>query len=182
LLEAFRSAAPYLQDTLSSVDELSPSDLSPELTRPFRGLRLWLPLLLYGVAPFRAALEEKLLLARYFRDRVAAAGFEVGPEPDLSVVTYRWVPAAMRDGRVPLDRELVNRINARIIELVRRDGRTYISSTMLEGDFTLRMACVVHRTHLETVDTLLMVLAAAAAEAERDVLAGASAAVTGSTP
>jgi glutamate/tyrosine decarboxylase-like PLP-dependent enzyme len=182
LLEAFRSAAPYLQDTLSAVDELSPSDLSPELTRPFRGLRLWLPLLLYGVAPFRAALEEKLLLARYFRERVAAAGFEVGPEPDLSVVTYRWVPVAMRDGRVPLDRERVNRINARIIELVRRDGRTYISSTMLEGDFTLRMACVVHRTHLETIETLLEVLAAAAAEAERDVLAGASAAVTGSTP
>ncbi|HEX9164670.1 MAG TPA: aminotransferase class V-fold PLP-dependent enzyme [Gemmatimonadales bacterium] len=180
LLEAFRSAAPYLQDTLSSVDELSPADLSPELTRPFRALRLWLPLLLYGVAPFRAALEEKLLLARYFRDRVQALGFEVGPEPDLSVVTYRWVPAVMRDGRRPPDRDLVNRINARIVEAVREDGQTYISSTMIDGDYTLRMACVVHRTHLDTIDTLLAVLARAAADAEA-ALAGGSAAVTGST-
>jgi len=44
------------------------------------------------------------------------------------------------------------------------------------------MACVVHRTHLETIDTLLAVLARAAADAERAVLAGSSPAVTGSTP
>jgi glutamate/tyrosine decarboxylase-like PLP-dependent enzyme len=164
------------------VDELSPADLSPELTRPFRGLRLWLPLLLYGVAPFRAALEEKLLLARYFRERVQAVGYQVGPEPDLSVVTFRWVPAEMRDRRRPLDRDLVNRINARIVEAVREDGRTYISSTLIDGDYTLRMACVVHRTHLDTIDTLLAVLARAASDAEPAVLAGSSPAVTGSTP
>jgi glutamate/tyrosine decarboxylase-like PLP-dependent enzyme len=182
LRQAFESAAPYLQDVLSSVDELSPADLSPELTRPFRGLRLWLPLMAYGVAPFRAALEEKLLLTRYFRDRVAALGFEVGPEPDLSVTTYRWVPAVMRDGRRPLDRDLVNRINARIVEAVREDGRVYISSTLIDGDFLLRLACVVHRTHLEIIETLLTVLVSAAAEAEGVVLAAPNAAVVASTP
>ena len=29
------------------------ADLSPELSRDFRGLRLWLPLMLHGVAAFR---------------------------------------------------------------------------------------------------------------------------------
>ncbi len=37
--------------------------LGPELTRDTRGLRLWLPLHLHGVAAFRAALDEKLDLA-----------------------------------------------------------------------------------------------------------------------
>jgi glutamate/tyrosine decarboxylase-like PLP-dependent enzyme len=95
LWEAHRSDASYLRDldTLASADEISPSDLSPELTRPFRGLRLWLPLKLAGVAPFRAALEEKLLLARYFHERIQAVpGFAVGPPPDLSIVTFRYVP------------------------------------------------------------------------------------------
>lgn len=170
LLRAFRSTAPYLQDTAASADELSPADLSPELTRPFRGLRLWLPLLHYGVAPFRAALEEKRLLARYFHARVADLGFWTGPEPDLSVVTYRWVPDPMRRGEVAYDRGVVNRINARIVEEVRRDGRVYISSTMIDGDYTLRMACVTHRTHLETIDLLLAVLGTAARAAERAVL------------
>lgn len=43
---------------------------SPELRRPFRGLRMWLPLQLFGVTPFRAALSETIWLARYFQERV----------------------------------------------------------------------------------------------------------------
>src|SRR5918997_1655905 len=95
LLEAHHYDASYLQDkdTLASGDEVSPADLSPELTRPFRALRLWLPLKLVGVAPFRAALEEKLLLARHFHQRMRLEdGFEVGPPPDLSIVAFRYLP------------------------------------------------------------------------------------------
>jgi glutamate/tyrosine decarboxylase-like PLP-dependent enzyme len=167
LLRAFTMEAAYMQDALAQRVELSPADLSPELTRPFRGLRLWLPLLLHGLAPFRAALEEKLHLARYFRTRVAELGFEVGPEPDLSVVIYRYVPEAMRKGGVLPDPEALNRINRRILERIHQDGRVFISSTMLGGLFTLRFACVVHRTHLETVDRFLDLLAAAAEAEER---------------
>jgi glutamate/tyrosine decarboxylase-like PLP-dependent enzyme len=159
LLAAFRSEAPYLQDTLKATEELSPTDLSPELTRPSRGPRLWLPLLVHGVAAFRAALEEKLLLARYFHREVARLGFEVGPEPDLSVVIYRYVPARMRAGDVPRDEEAINRINRAMLEAIHRDGRVFISSTDLDGAYTLRFACVVHRTHRDTVDQLLAELA-----------------------
>ena len=49
----------------------SPADLSPELTRHFRALRLWLPLQIAGVAAFRAAQSEKLALARYFHARLS---------------------------------------------------------------------------------------------------------------
>ena len=58
----------------------SPADLSPELTRHFRALRLWLPLQIAGVAAFRAAQSEKLALARYFHARLSEIdGFDPGP-------------------------------------------------------------------------------------------------------
>jgi glutamate/tyrosine decarboxylase-like PLP-dependent enzyme len=53
--------ANYMQDAL--VDNIiNPADVSPELTKHYRGLRMWFPLKIHGIAPFVACLEEKLLL------------------------------------------------------------------------------------------------------------------------
>ena len=149
--------ANYMQDAVSSDDEPSPAEISPELTKPFRGLRLWLPLKLHGVAPFRACLEEKLLLAKYFYEEVQKLGFECRLEPELSVVVYRYLP---KTGDA-------NSFNKTLLEAVVADGRVFISSTVLNGDYTLRFACLAFRTHLKTVDTLLEVLKTKVAELDR---------------
>ena len=141
----------YMQDALPEPAEISPADVSPDLTKHFRALRMWLPLILVGTEPFRAALDEKLLLARYFYREVERLGFEVGPSPELSVVTYRWVPPGA-------GLERVNRINEAIIEGVRRDGRVFLSSTMIDGRFTLRLVSLHFRTHLRMIDLALRVL------------------------
>lgn len=141
----------YMQDALGHEGELSPADISPELSKHFRALRMWLPLMLAGTAPFRAALDEKLLLARYFRGQAAAMGFEVGPPPDLSIVTFRWAPPGM-----PLAE--ANRLNQALVDGVRRDGRVFLSSTLLDGRFTLRMAALAFRTHRRTIDLTITIL------------------------
>lgn len=148
LRESHYYQAQYLQDALDVADEDSPADLSPELTKHFRGMRLWLPLQLMGVKPFRACLEEKLLLARYFHQEIKKAGFETGPEPELSVCTYRWIP---KKGDP-------NAFNKKLLEAVVEDGRIFISSTMIDGKFTLRLACLAFRTHLKQIDLLLKIL------------------------
>jgi glutamate/tyrosine decarboxylase-like PLP-dependent enzyme len=149
LLESHHYVAHYMQDALRARDELSPADLSPELTKHFRGLRLWMPLLLHGLAPFRAALEEKMLLARYFHGEISERpGFEVGPYPDLSVVTFRYRPAG---GNTDL-------FNQKLVEAIQRDGRVFLTSTVLDGKFTLRLAVVSFRVHLETIDLTLEIL------------------------
>src|SRR6185436_16686917 len=111
LAAAHGSGGNYMQDAFEDPGVISPADVSPELSRPFRALRMWLPLLLLGTKPFRASLDEKLLLTRYFRREIAEAGFEVGPEPDLSVVTFRWAPEG-----VPL--ELANELNEALVDAV----------------------------------------------------------------
>jgi glutamate/tyrosine decarboxylase-like PLP-dependent enzyme len=141
----------YMQDALREPSEISPADVSPELSKHFRALRMWLPLILLGTRPFRAALEEKLLLARYFYREIGNAGYQVGPPPDLSIVTYRWAPP----GASP---ERINAINQAIVDGARRDGRVFLSSTMLDGRFTLRMAALAFRTHRRTIDLAVRVL------------------------
>jgi glutamate/tyrosine decarboxylase-like PLP-dependent enzyme len=140
-----------MQDAVRELGEISAADVSPELTKHFRALRMWLPLVLHGVEPFRAALEEKLLLARYFHREVAALGFEVGPSPDLSIVTYRWAPPGA-------SLERCNEINQELVERVRRDGRVFLSSTMIDGRFVLRLAVLAFRSHRRIIELALQIL------------------------
>ncbi len=142
-------AAAYMQDVPDEIAEVSPADLSPELTKHFRGLRLWLPLKLFGLAPFRAALSEKIQLARYFHEKIQLVeGFKVGPYPDLSVVTYRYLP----------ERGSADAFNELLTKKIQEDGRVFISSTRVGGQFVLRLAISSFRTHLSDIDEALNVL------------------------
>jgi len=163
LVASHELSSSYMQDALREPSEISPADVSPELSKHFRALRMWLPLVLLGTRPFRAALEEKLLLARYFHQEIRRAGYEVGPAPDLSVVTYRWVPPGA-------SLERANAVNQAIVEGARRDGRVFLSSTMLDGRFTLRMASLSFRTHRRTIDLAVRVLREQAAAAGTSLL------------
>ena len=146
-MESHYYRASYMQDTLSATEEYNPADLSPELTKHWRGMRMWLPLQLYGIAPFKAALEEKILLCRYFYEEIQMLGFEVGSYPDLSVCTYRYVP---KQGAA-------NDFNTRLLDFVQTDGRIFVSSTTIDGVYWMRVAILCFRTHLREIDTLLEV-------------------------
>jgi aromatic-L-amino-acid decarboxylase len=144
LARAFAGHASYLDDAMANEPDvaLSPANLSPELTRPFRGLRWWLSLQLAGVDAFRAALEEKLLLAQYAHERIGAIdGLETGPAPDLTVFTFGLVGAADPDGA-----------NRALVDAIQADGRAFVSATTLDGRYTPRFAVLNARTHLDEVD------------------------------
>jgi glutamate/tyrosine decarboxylase-like PLP-dependent enzyme len=149
LYDSQHMSANYLQDTYKATEEASPADLSPELSKHFRGLRMWLPLQLFGVQPFRAALDEKLLLTRYFFDEIQQVdGIEVGPKPELSVAFFRYVP---KSGDADM-------FNKNLADAIHNDGRVFLSSTHINGTVFLRLAVLNFRTHLEEVDLILSVL------------------------
>ncbi len=115
------------------------SSYSPELTRDFRGLRLWLPLHLHGVQAFTRALDEKLDLARFVHDELAALErLDVPWPPELSLVTFR-----PRNGTTADAEGLLDRINS--------GGRLWLSSAPIRGDSYLRLCILSHRSHPQRV-------------------------------
>jgi aromatic-L-amino-acid/L-tryptophan decarboxylase len=171
LRDAHQEEADYLQDfdRLDRAGEPpSPTDYGPELSRDFRGLRVWLPLMLHGAAAFRAALSEKLALTRRFHEGLRRSirdglPLEIVAEPELSVVPFRlhrWgaEPLADWNGR-----------NARFLAAINGRARVYLSSTRLPiadgAAFTLRVCVLSFRTHAERVDIALEDVAAAARDA-----------------
>jgi len=139
LLDAFSADAAYMHQPVDADVGPSPGDLSVELTRHFRALRLWLPLQIAGVAAFRAAQAEKLALARYFHLRLSELdGWDPGPEPDLSVVAFRYGDD--------------DDFNERLMHHIQQEGRVMLSGTRIDGSYRLRCAILCFRTHIEHVD------------------------------
>ncbi len=146
LRRAHEGDAAYLADVASDDGVANFTDLSPELSRDFRGLRLWLPLKLHGAHAFRVELSEKLALARSAYDALVADGrFEILDEPQLSVVAFRLraKPGTSTGDADALNAELLRRVNAR--------GRVFLSSTVLGGHLTLRICVLSFRTHDDRV-------------------------------
>jgi aromatic-L-amino-acid decarboxylase len=146
---------PALRDEGEHVDFCQ---LSPELSRPFRGLRLWLPIKLVGLAAFRQALDEKLDLARRAAEGLARIrGVEIAAPPELSIVAFRAVRPG--DGA-----EAANALNHRLLDAVNRRGRVFLTGTTVNGRFLCRICVLSFRTHADRIDAALEDLRAAMQE------------------
>jgi len=113
LRRAHTAHAGYLPPQVD--DRYDPAQYGPELSRPFRGLRVWLPLVLFGLARFRGALREKHELARWGAERlVSDPRFEIVEAPPLSLFAFRFRPHpdATEEETNLATRALLERVNA----------------------------------------------------------------------
>ena len=146
---------PGFQDDPGRVDF---SQYSPELSRPFRGLRVWLPFKMAGAGAFRAQLEEKLELARWAADRLREMeGIEMLAEPQLSLLAFRLVPAGVPE-------EDLDALNQRFIERINDRQRVFLTGTRLRGRFALRICVLSFRTHRDRMEQALEDIEAARRE------------------
>jgi aromatic-L-amino-acid decarboxylase len=153
LREAHRAKGEYLQDLAAEGEIPNFTDYSPELSRDFRGLRVWLPLKLHGLVAFREALQEKLDLTRVLYAALKRTpGFDVPWEPELTVVPFRYVR----------DSGDLDAFNQRLLEMINASKRVFLSSTRLDGDFWIRACIVSHRTHRDRIDEAISIIQEAA--------------------
>ena len=64
-------------------------DLSIELTRPFRSLRVWFAIKVYGLEFFKKSLEHKHLLSNYTQRKLEQIeGIEIFSQNELSICSF----------------------------------------------------------------------------------------------
>ena len=159
LRRAFGGTGIYMPEGAHDPEAVDASEISPELSRDFRALRVWLPLKMHGLEPFRRQLDEKLDLAYWAAAELRRiAGIELVAEPQLSTLAFRLVrPGLDEAGLTRLNRALLDRINAR--------QRVLLSPTTLGGRFVIRICVVSFRTHADRVAEAVATVRAAVAEA-----------------
>jgi aromatic-L-amino-acid decarboxylase len=98
---------------------------------------------LFGVRAFRENLDEKLQLTRWIYQRfVEEPGFECLSRPQLSAFAFRYRP---KRGRV-------DEFNRKLLKTIVASKKLYLSSTLLNGEFVLRMCILGFRTHKPEVE------------------------------
>ncbi len=138
LVDAHLGRGAYLLDEDSYHGVRDIASLGPELSRPFRGLQVWLPLHLHGVAAFRDALDTSLDLAEHAYERLSGIeGIETPWRPDLSIVSFRFTDDEV--GRAAL-------------EAVNADRKVHLSPTTVDDRFVLRFAVLNRRTAADHID------------------------------
>ncbi len=133
------ATAGYLPDPIDD-DLYDASRYGPALSRPFRGLRVWLPVQLYGVAKIRAAVAEKRALALQFHESLAQVpGLQIVAPPHLSLFAFRltW------DGATP---EQESEATRELVERVTNRGKVMLSGCTIEGRFLARICVLSFRT------------------------------------
>jgi aromatic-L-amino-acid decarboxylase len=132
--EAFRAAFSEIPEYLRTPDETdSLADYGPALGRRFRALKLWAVLRCYGREGLQRVIREHVRLAELFETWVRdEPGWELSAPRPFSVVCFR------RAGSDDENEALLHRVN--------RTGEVFISHTVLDGRYVLRLAIGSART------------------------------------
>jgi glutamate/tyrosine decarboxylase-like PLP-dependent enzyme len=115
------------------------SEYGVQQTRGFRALKLWMVLQHLGRRGVADLVERHISLARQLAALVdEAPDLERMAPVELSIVAFRYVPAALRGDDAQLDA-----LNQRLMQRIQQDGAAFVTNAAVRGRFALR-ACVLH--------------------------------------
>jgi glutamate/tyrosine decarboxylase-like PLP-dependent enzyme len=120
----------------------------PELTRSFKALKVWLSLKAEGVNTFARIIEQNVLQARAFAERIVKVKDVALMAPvSLNVVCFRVAPAGMSP-------EAQDALNKELLLRIQEAGIAVPSGSQIDGRYVIRVACSNHRSRWEDFEAL----------------------------
>ncbi len=156
LERAFSVNPDYMQDTRLGMEQVNFADRGLQLTRSFRALKVWMSIQTFGMAAFRQAVGRGIEFAQRAEAWVKAQpGLELLSPASLGIVCFRLQPEALVGDEAALDR-----LNESAQAALIKSGYAMISSTRLQGRYSLRLCIMAHHTTWEDVEGTLSRLVA----------------------
>ena len=174
LSPAFSFTSEYMPEMTGERFREDFCEISPELSRENRGLRLWLPIKRHGIQVFQDLLEEKLRLAQWAAQQVESLGerlnekcqthqIEMVARPQLSTLAFRLVDQERTDqSNDELNQQWLREINAR--------GQVMLTGTTINDRFVVRISVLAVRTHIDRMQMAMQIIC----ETAEQVLAGSA--------
>jgi len=117
-------------------------DWGIQLGRRFRALKLWFVIRSYGVDGIQSMLRSHIAIAKELADEIGHTDdFELLAPTPLNLICFRYRPTGANNA------EDLNKANATLLEELNRTGKLYITHTMLNDVYSLRM--VIGQTNVK---------------------------------
>jgi aromatic-L-amino-acid decarboxylase len=145
LIKTFEILPEYLKTrTRGKVNDYR--DWGVPLGRRFRALKLWSVIRTNGVDGLREKVRNHISYAASLADMIKKeSDFEILAPVVISVVCFRFKPAGYSE-------EAINNINERLNHQLNDSGKIYMSHTVLNGKYTLRMVTAQTNVTMEHVE------------------------------
>ncbi len=148
---AFANRPDYLaaNGTALAGGEPWPVDYGPELSRGFRALKVWAHLKEHGTEKIGRAIAKNCAQAAHLGRLVEDhPSFELLAPVSLNICCFRYAAEGLSE-------QVLDALNAKLVEQVRLSGIAAPSSTRINERFAIRVNITNHRTQMEDVGILL---------------------------
>ena len=125
------------------------SDYGPQLSRGFRALKIWMTIKENGLKKLGNLIEQNIQQARYLTELIKKERkLEILAPTKVNIINFRYNDEIS-------DVDSLNRLNKEILFQLQEKGIAVPSNTMINGNFTLRVAIVNHRSVRPDFDLLV---------------------------
>ncbi|MGI5976924.1 MAG: pyridoxal phosphate-dependent decarboxylase family protein [Candidatus Limivicinus sp.] len=152
LEKSFSVTPEYLRDLSQDSDMINVYDIGIELTRPARGLKLWLTLQVLGTELMGSAIDQGFQLAKWAQETLESQeNWEIVSPAQMAMVNFRYSPADLTEEQKD---ELNEKVSARLNE----SGYAAIFTTVLNGHVVLRLCAIHPETTKDDIQTTLQLM------------------------
>jgi Glutamate decarboxylase and related PLP-dependent proteins len=144
LIKTFEILPEYLKTrTRGKVNDYR--DWGVPLGRRFRALKLWSVIRTYGVEGLREKVRNHISIAAELSEMISKEDdFEILAPVIICVVCFRYIPAGYNEDQI-------NVFNEKLNHRLNDSGKLYLSHTVLDGKYTLRMVTAQTNVTIEHV-------------------------------
>jgi aromatic-L-amino-acid decarboxylase len=145
LIKTFEVLPEYLKTrTRGKVNDYR--DWGVPLGRRFRALKLWSVIRSYGTEGLRDKIRCHIRIAAHLSEIISKeADFEILAPVIISVVCFRYNPAGYSNDQI-------NALNEKLNHQLNDSGKLYLTHTVLNGKYTLRMVTAQTNVTIEHVE------------------------------
>jgi glutamate/tyrosine decarboxylase-like PLP-dependent enzyme len=161
LRQTFGVSTPYMPKVAAGQPGAPPAlvdnfQVSAQWSRRMNSLKLWLTLRVHGSQAYEELIDRQMKLAAFFANWVRSSEhFELAAPQVLPIINLRVKRAGAPENEIRV-------ANEAIVQEITRDGKRWISNTLVNGQSVIRLMIISYLTGHQHVEDLMIALTEAA--------------------